>query len=152
MTATTQNMSQVNDHLSRLEKTVMAFIKLLADETKAVQAVDLKTFSTLQTTKDHLFGLYQADIKGLIGHKESLRTLPDTTKEKIRALENNLSEARHQNLSALERAGKSFGRLRDRIVYVAREAAQRQGTSYGANGQFANRQNRIISTGIHDRA
>ncbi len=138
--------------LARLEETVRALIKLLQQETIAVKAIDLQTFSKLQTVKNDLLDIYHDDMKPLLTHKNELKTLPDAVKERIRAFERDMSIARMENLSALERAGKSFTRLRDRIVHIARESVLRHTAQYGANGQLQTRARKAISTGVQDHA
>jgi hypothetical protein len=139
--------------LHRLESTVQAIMALLSRETAAVKAIDLTTFSTLQAAKNTLLDTYQADIKTLVAHKDHLKTLPEATKTRIRDMERDLSVARMANLSALERAGKSFTRLRDRIVAVARDTALRSGAPYNAAGMLHLRTRKTLTTGtVSDRA
>jgi hypothetical protein len=137
--------------LGRLEETVRTMIGVLRQETDAVKAIDLETFAGLQKIKGDLFDVYQADIKTLLSRKNELKTMPEPVKERIRHFERDLSVARTDNMSALDRAGKSFLRLRDRIVHIARDTALRNGAQYGANGMLAMRTNRAISTGHQDQ-
>jgi hypothetical protein len=138
--------------LTRLQSTVSAIIDLLHLETAAVKAIDLGTFVTLQDNKAELFTVYGDDIRALIAQQNDLKLLPDLAKNKIRNWEKELSVARIENMSTLERAGKSFARLRDRIVQIAKDSALRMNAQYGANGTLQVNSRRAISTGVHDRA
>lgn len=152
MTTTIDTAIAPEKHVARLEETVHALIKLLQQETIAVKAIDVQTFSKLQTVKNDLLDIYHADMKPLLAQKNELKKLPESVKEKIRAFERDMSVARMENLSALERAGKSFTRLRDRIVHIARESVLRHTAQYGANGQLQTRARKAISTGVQDHA
>lgn len=138
--------------LDRMENTVDSMITLLRQETIAVQAIDIPTFTQLQQTKNELFDIYHSDMKCLLGHKEELKSLPDMVKDKIRAWEKSLSIARIDSVATLERAGKSFTRLRDRIVFLAKDSVLRTGARYGADGALLMNTRKAISTGVQDRA
>lgn len=148
MTTPATDTITLEKRLARLEETVKALITLLHQETEAVKAINVRAFTELQKMKDDLLEIYQSDMAALLIRKADLKTLPDGTKEKIRAFERNLSIARIENMSALERAGKSFTRLRDRIVHIARESVLRNTAGYGANGQFQMNTRKAISTGV----
>lgn len=141
----------IETRLVRLEETVKAMVGLLKQETDAVKAIDLHLFAKLQQTKADLFQIYHSDIKALLGNKDELRTLPDHIKTRIRAWEQNLSIGRVENMSTLERAGKSFTRLRDRIVHLAKDSVIRTTAKYGANGTLQINSRKVLSTGIQDR-
>lgn len=152
MNTSTQELNlSVEKRLARLEDTVRAFITLLRQETEAVKAIDLRTFSNLQALKNDLFDIYHLDMKALLTRKGDLKTLPENTKEKIRSFERDMAVARVENMSVLERAGKSFTRLRDRIVDIARDSVLRNTAQYGANGQLQMNARKAISTGVQDR-
>ena len=136
---------------SRLEGTVRAMIDLLRLETIAVKAVDIQAFANLQKGKYDLFDAYQSDVHAMLDHRAQLKTLPEGVKDRIRGFERDLSLARVENMSVLERAGKSFERLRDRVVHIARDTAMRNASAYGANGLMQNAR-RAISTGVQDKA
>jgi hypothetical protein len=138
------------DRLARLDQTVRDIITVLSHETQAVKAIDINAFTALQEKKSALFEQYQTDINALLLRKDELKTLPDPVKEKIRLWERELSVARLENMSHLERAGKSFARLRDRIVQVAKESALRTHARYGASGSLELNSRRTISTGVQD--
>ena len=139
------------DRLGRMDQTVAAMITLLKQETEAVRAIDVQTFAKIQTTKNDLFDIYHTDIKALLARKGELKTLPEDIKSRIRNWEHNLSIARMENISVLERAGKSFTRLRDRIVHLAKDSVLRVTAKYGANGALQVNSRKAISTGVHDR-
>jgi hypothetical protein len=149
---TTTDTQPIEPVLARLENTVKALIDLLRAETIAIKAIDMRTFGKLHQSKELLLGAYQSDMQTLLGRKGDLKNLPERAKDSIRRFENDMAAVRVENLSALERAGKSFSRLRDRIVYIARETAIRQSAQYGADGQLQTRPNRAISTGLKDQA
>ena len=151
MTTATADTLAPELRINRLDETVRALIALLHKETAAVKASDLNTFTQLQPIKSDLYDVYQTEIQALLSHKDQLKTLPSTTKERIRGFEEKLATACTESLSALERASKSFMRLRDRIMNVARETALRAGAQYGSNGELRMRTNRVISTGHQDR-
>jgi hypothetical protein len=152
MNTATNDAMTMDARISRLEQTVRTMIALLKQETDAVRAIDVATFSQLQTTKSDLFDIYRVDIKALLNNKGDLKTLPDTVKDRIRGWEQDLSIARVENMSVLERAGKSFTRLRDRIVFLAKDSVMRSSAKYGANGALQMNSRKAISTGVHDRA
>lgn len=141
----------VERRVSRLEETVRAIITLLQHETNAVKAINVHAFSELQKLKNDLFDIYHLDMKALLIKKGDLKTLPEAAKERIRTMERDLSVARMENMSVLERAGKSFTRLRDRIVHIARDSVLRNTAQYGANGQLQMNARKAISTGVQDR-
>lgn len=137
--------------LGRIEETVRSIIVLLGQETQAVKAINLQTFNDIQSLKTNLFEIYHDDIKAILIKKGDLKFLPEPAKERIRKLERDLSVARTENMAALERAGKSFSRLRDRVVHIARDTVLRNTAQYGSNGQLQMNIRKPISTGLHDR-
>lgn len=150
-TQTTDANMSLNDRLGRMEQTVSAMIALLKQETEAVRAIDVQTFAKLQASKNDLFDIYHTDIKALLSCRNDLKALPDDIKSRIRNWEHHLSIARVENISVLERAGKSFTRLRDRIVHVAKDSVLRVTAKYGANGALQMNSRKAISTGLQDR-
>lgn len=141
----------LTDRLGRLEETVKAMIVLLRQETEAVRAIDVQAFAKLQNAKNDLFDIYHNDIRAMMSQKSELKTLPEETKIRIRQWEHELSIARVENISVLERAGKSFTRLRDRIVHIAKDSVLRVTAKYGSNGALQVNSRQTISTGIQDR-
>lgn len=151
MTSNTEKDMSLQGRLLRVEETVKALITLLKQETRAVQATDLQTFTQLQTAKNDLYELYHNDIRNLIMRKDDLKDLPDNIKDRLRAWEAELSNTAHLNSSALGLASKSFGRLRDRVMHFAKESVLRVSAQYGANGSLRINERRVLSTGHQER-
>jgi hypothetical protein len=151
MSHTEQNMS-LQGRIMRVEETVKALITLLKQETRAVEAVDIQTFTQLQNTKNDLYELYYADIRQLVAHKKELKDMPDTFKARLQAWETELANTVQLNLSGLGRAASSFGRLRDRVMHFAKESVLRNRVQYGANGALRTDARRVISTGHQEQA
>lgn len=149
---TKPSIAETEAQMKGLEQTVSAMITLLGKETEAVKAIDVSTFIALQDEKSVVLDDYQSRLRTLLTHKENIKTLPDSMKQRMRDLEHSLSIARVENMARLERAGKSFERLRDRIVHIARETAIRTGASYGPTGLMRTSARKTISTGVHDQA
>lgn len=148
----TQQTMTPESRLARLEETMATLLSLLGKEAAAAKAVDLSSFEKLQTIKKDLFDVYQDDVNALIGDKESLKRVAGPAKDRLKTLENKLASARTASLSAIDAASKSFTRLRERIVHIARDNALRSTAQYGANGVLRLRTHRVISTGLSDRA
>lgn len=149
---TTQQQISTEARLARVEETMITLLALLTKEADAAKAVDLESFAKLQSIKKDLFDVYQDDVRTLIADKESLKRVPAPTKERLKSFESKLAAARVNSLAAIDAASKSFTRLRERVVHIARDNALRSTAQYGANGALRLRTHRLISTGLSDRA
>lgn len=138
-------------YLARLEETIKALMDLLKQETKAVDTVDVSTFTQLQSVKNDLYELYHQDMRALMTRKDELKALPEESKNRLRRFETDLAAITHGNKSALERASATFTRLRDRMINLTKESVMKSRATYGANGAPTLNTRRAISTGHQER-
>ena len=144
--------ANITARIERLGETSKTLVHLMKQEAEAVKDVDMKTFGQLQTIKDQLYDIYRSDISVLLEDKAALKNLPDSTKDHLRKLDGDLAVASAESLVALERAGRGFVRLRERVAQLARETVARRTSQYGADGALNVRSHRVISTGVSEHA
>lgn len=142
----------IESHVDGLSSAVTYLIDILGRETTAVKEININEFTSLQAQKSDALHQYSMHMNALLNQKNQIKLLPESVKSRIRHFEENLSLARTENMTALERAGKSMERLRDRIAQIARDSVIQSGTSYGPNGKMYNSARKAISTGLSDRA
>lgn len=152
MTVQKDTPLSIEGHINDLSSTVDHLVDILGRETVAVKEIDIKEFSSIQALKSDALNRYNTHLHGLLLQKEKMKMLPDTIKNRIRTFEEKLSIARMENMAALDRAGKSMMRLRDRIAQIARDTVIQNGASYGPNGRMYSNVRKAISTGLSDQA
>lgn len=132
-----------------LVQVVEDMIILLEQENHAVKSSDFGAFEGLQQRKVDLFAAIhdlatEADMQGL-----KPITLQAGAADKLKG---RLNDAVENNRKTLEIAGKSMGRLLDRIASAARDAALENRKYYGASGAFSKPQGSSLSITLNENA
>jgi hypothetical protein len=117
-------------------KILDTFGQLLAEETTALRKSDFKTVDRLQAAKKNLAAEYQALVVGLSERKAEVAALEMPLREKLVKSRTGFTQILQENLTALETAKASAGRLVNKILDAARKAVvDDKQTNYSAKGQ-----------------
>lgn len=130
-----------------------ALSEILETETRALSASDVKAFFALQSRKEETardFHTALVDVAAL--GREGGPAIDPALKSQVESLRLEISGTIQRNRAALERSGRSFQRLGERIVTHARRAAEeRSRISYSAAGTIRPG-SRNLSMGLSESA
>ncbi len=116
-------------------KILDSFGQLLAEETTALRKSDFKTVDRLQAAKKNLAAEYQALVMSLSERKAEVAALEMPLREKLVHSRTGFTQILQENLTALETAKASAGRLVNKILDAARKAVvDDKQTNYSAKG------------------
>ena len=137
---TTNNMppslsADINEALREMISVSMQINELYEKETAFLKDNDTRGFVSLQESKIRLAHAYQAGSKELIQRKNELVHADATLKQKLKDLRNDFIKIGAENETVLAKVHKNVKRLSDRILNMARDAAQKaQVRGYNASG------------------
>lgn len=126
---------------------------VLAEETQALQKSDTRAFFRLQDAKLRTAQDYQAAIGQLMARREEMKKANPALRDRLEKARAAFSEGALANRSELERARRSVARLGERMMTLARRAAQgKTSVSYDATGSMEPDARRRVSMGIAESA
>ncbi len=116
-------------------QTIDALRGVMVQETAALDTADNDRFFKLQDDKVRIARDYQSGMIQLLERKDSLRTADPTLKNRLEAMQENFHATAVENRKSIERVRKGMERLGDRIMRMARAAAEKETRLvYGASG------------------
>ncbi len=134
-TATKPANGNLRNDVQAVMKILDTFGQLLAEETTALRKSDFKTVDRLQTAKKNLANEYQKLVTGLSERKAEVALLEMPLREKLVKSRTGFTQILQENLTALETAKASAGRLVNKILDAARKAVvDDKQTNYSAKG------------------
>lgn len=123
--------------LLEMMQTIDALRGVMVRETAALDKADTDEFFGLQEEKLSAARDYQSGMAQLLSRKESLRAADPSLKQRLEALQENFHVTAVENRKSIERMRKGMERLGERIMRVARVAAEKETRLvYGATGQM----------------
>lgn len=118
-------------------QTIDALRNVMIQETAALDNTDTDKFFSLQDDKLRVARDYQSGMSQLLDRKESLRAADPTLKKRLEAMQQTFHATAVENRKSIERMRKGMERLGDRIMRIARQAAEKETRLvYGATGQM----------------
>ncbi|MBN8521052.1 MAG: hypothetical protein J0L77_04035 [Alphaproteobacteria bacterium] len=138
--------------LQEMMVTIDALRGVLVRETQALDNADNESFMLLQEHKVSLAREYQSGISQLLSRKDEIRLLADpAAKARLSIQQAEFHDTVELNRERLDRMRKSFSRIGERIMSVARETVKKETQfAYGASGQM--QQGAKGSIGINEKA
>ena len=143
------------DPVRALQDMMLAIDALRAvymEETKALKTADTKAFFEIQPRKITAAQNYHAGIVEAVARKDELLQVHPQMRSLFRRKQEEFSTIANENLEALDRMRRTTDRLGNRIMQAARDAAVRNGVSYGARGNMAGYKNRPVTMGLNESA
>lgn len=127
-----------NKALQEMMATIDALRGILVRETQALQHADTESFMLLQDHKLSIAREYQSGMVQLLARKDEIRLTADPgLKARLSHQQSDFHETVEVNRESLDRMRRSFQRLGERIMSVAREVAKKETQfAYGATGQM----------------
>lgn len=127
-----------NKALQEMMATIDALRGILVRETQALQHADTESFMLLQDHKLNVARDYQTGMAQLLARKDEIRLTADPgLKARLSNQQSDFHETVEVNRESLDRMRRSFHRLGERIMSVAREAVKKETQfAYGATGQM----------------
>lgn len=118
-------------------QTIDALRGVMVQETAALDNTDTEKFFALQDDKLRVARKYESGMTQLLARKDSLRGADPTLKSRLEAMQVNFHATAVENRKSIERMRKGMERLGDRIMSIARQAAEKETRLvYGATGQM----------------
>lgn len=118
-------------------QTIDALRGVMVQETAALDNTDTEKFFALQDDKLRVARDYQSGMTQLLARKDTLRHADPTLKSRLEALQKNFHATAIENRKSIERMRKGMERLGDRIMRIARAAAEKETRLvYGSTGQM----------------
>ena len=144
--------SDINVALREVSSTIRKLGEVYAEEAKALNNIDHKTFIALQEKKLVAARAYQSDMGQMIARKGEIKMADSTAKKRLEKVEKEFSEISRANMDALNRMQRCTERLGTTIRNAAIRAAQRQrGDGYGKTGAFLeNAKKKAVSSGLSE--
>ena len=122
-------------------------------ETEALEKTDTFTFNALQDKKMSAARKYEQGIAQMVKRREEMSSVTETTKQKLRTMQENFAGLANKNRDLLERMQRTTKRLGETIRTAAKEAVQKRSSiGYSASGQAQQVNNRNMSVGINETA
>jgi hypothetical protein len=127
----TQHLHEKVEHAV---KTVESFSALLDQETKALKTADYKTFEALQEPKVLMAQAYQDAVLAFEEDLDNVKTLEDTFKKQLLAVQARFQKASDINQKALLNAKTTAERIVKLIMDAAKRSVADTGPAYSAAG------------------
>lgn len=133
-------------------ETIDALRNVYVAETVALQTADTATFFSLQDEKIEAAQNYHTGISEFLARKDEIMTVHPDLKNIIRRKQEEFSEVARENLDALDRMRRTVDRMGNRIMKAARDAAAREGVTYGNSGSMNSYRNKPVTMGLNESA
>lgn len=144
--------ADINEALKEMISVSMQINELYSKETVFLKETNTKGFMSLQDEKIRLAYAYQAGSKELIARKKELIHADASLKQKLKDLRNEFVRIGSENETILNKVHKNVKRLSDRILNVARDAAQKaQVRGYNSSGATTQAQ-KSVAVSISEEA
>lgn len=124
--------------MEEMMSTIESLRGILLQETAALQAADNETFMLLQDRKLAAVNDYRAGMTQLMARKDEIRAVvTPALSRRLEVMQGEFHQTAEKNKENLDRMRRSFQRLGDRIMTVARDTAKKEGQfAYSASGQM----------------
>lgn len=133
-------------------QTIDALRNVYVAETMALAKSDTSAFLGLQDKKIEAAQNYHTGISEFLARKDEILTVHPDLKSLIRKKQEEFSEIARENLDALDRMRRTVDRMGNRIMQAARDAATREGVTYGKSGNMSGYKNRPVTMGLNESA
>lgn len=133
-------------------QTIDALRNVYVAETMALAASDTPTFLSLQDQKIEAAQNYHTGISEFLTRKDEILTVHPDLKGIIRKKQEEFSDVARENLDALDRMRRTVDRMGNRIMQAARDAATREGVTYGKSGSMNGYKNKPVTMGLNESA
>lgn len=133
-------------------QTIDALRNVYVAETMALAASDTPAFLSLQDQKIEAAQNYHTGISEFLTRKDEILTVHPDLKSLIRRKQEEFSDVARENLDALDRMRRTVDRMGNRIMQAARDAATREGVTYGKSGNMNGYKNKPVTMGLNKSA
>ena len=125
--------SKVND----FKAIVGSFATLLQAENEALEKFDLNKVGELYEQKTKTVTAYRNMVAYFIKNQESLKQLPESERDNLRDISQNLDALIRKNDMLLKTKMQTNKVVMDSIINIAKVANNANSTSYGAQGKYS---------------
>ena len=125
--------SKVND----FKDIVGSFATLLQSENEALEKLDLDKVGELYEQKTKTVTAYRNMVAYFIKNQESLKQLPESERDNLRDISQNLDALIRKNDMLLKTKMQTNKVVMDSIINIAKVTNNANSTSYGAQGKYS---------------
>ena len=125
--------SKVND----FKEIVGSFATLLQSENEALEKFDLDKVGELYEQKTKTVTAYRNMVAYFIKNQESLKQLPESERDNLRDISQNLDALIRKNDMLLKTKMQTNKVVMDSIINIAKVTNNANSTSYGAQGKYS---------------